>query len=49
MKRLVLWTIALLGAGILGGFIARLLWPQAPHPSSLSSADRFSDATRPSP
>lgn len=46
MKRLLLWSLALLTAGVIGGFIARLLWPQHPHPSSSSSADRFADATR---
>jgi hypothetical protein len=46
MKRLLLWSAALLGAGVIGGFIARLLWPQHEHPSSLSSADRFAEATR---
>lgn len=46
MKRVLLWSVALLGAGVIGGFIARLLWPQHAHPSSISSADRFTDATR---
>ena len=49
MKRVLLWSVALLGAGIVGGFVARLLWPQHPHPSSMSSADRFADATRTHP
>jgi hypothetical protein len=46
MKRLLLWSVLLLGAGVIGGFVARLLWPQHAHPSSSSSADRFADATR---
>ena len=49
MKRLLLWSVALLGAGVVGGFVARLLWPQHPHASSSSSMDRFAEATRTMP
>lgn len=31
------WALLLLGVGVLGGFIARLLWPHQPTASSRSS------------
>lgn len=56
MKRVLLWSLALLAAGAIGGFTARILWPvratwppRGPvtrHASSASSAAPFADAVR---
>lgn len=35
--KLVGWALLLLGIGVLGGFIVRLLWPHQPNTSSRSS------------
>lgn len=46
MTRVIGWALALLAAGLVGGFLVRLLWPERPHPSSASSAGSFADAIR---
>lgn len=46
MKRVLLWALALLAAGILGGFLTRLLWPAGLHASSTSSRARFAERLR---
>ena len=28
LKRVLVWALVLLGLGLLGGFLIRLLWPQ---------------------
>lgn len=35
--KVVGWMILLLGVGVLGGFVVRLLWPHQPIASSRSS------------
>ena len=46
MKRVLLWGLVLLAAGVLGGFLSRLLWPTGLHASSTSSRTRFAERLR---
>lgn len=46
MKRAIVWAVALLAAGVVGGFVTRMLWPKHLHASSASSAGSFADAIR---
>jgi len=39
MMRILGWALLLLGVGVLGGFIARLVWPHPVTPNYLPTSD----------